>query len=345
MTLVRPRRLNAGDAVAVLSMSWGGPYEFPGVFDAGLDSLRRLGLDVVEMPSTRRSPEDLLGDPQARADDLNAAFADPSIAAIIASIGGDDSARILPFLDLDVIREHPKILLGYSDTTIQTFVLNHELGLVTFNGPSAMAGFAQMQHFPDLEQHVRDVLFVPQEALGYHPYPEWIAQYEDWDTSNDPTAIAAPQPQEGWHWLNGTSARQGRLVGGCIEVLEFLKGTRYWPAEEWWQDRILFLETSEDVPTVDSVRYWLFNYGLQGVFDRLSGLIFGRPAGYTSEMVTELESMIRTVVVDMFGATDLPIVTNMDFGHTDPQWILPLGVLAELDPETQSFRLLEAAVM
>ena len=107
-------------------------------------------------------------------------------------------------------------------------------------------------------------------------------------------------------------------------------------------DRILFLETSEDKPTVDQVKYWLFNYGVQGVFTQLSALLIGRARGYTDDEKAELDDMILGVVADEFGARDLTIVTNMDFGHTDPQWILPLGVQASVDCAARSFVLLES---
>lgn len=339
----RPPRLQEGDTVAVVSTSWGGPHAFPAVHDAGVAALERLGLVVREYPSTRRSAADLRADPSGRAADLNAAFADPSVAAIIASIGGDDSARILPHLDSSVIRANPKVLMGYSDTTTQ-LLFAHQLDLVTFNGPSVMAGFAQSSRFPAFEHHVRSILFDPTPTYDYVPYPQWVDSYVDWNVATDPTEVGALRPHDRWRWLNGSGPVRGPLVGGCIEVLEFLKGSRYWPAEEWWTGRILFLETSEDAPSVDQVRSWLFNYGVQGIFDRISGLVVGRARRYTADQKRALDDAIFSVVVDEFGATGVAIATNMDFGHTDPQWILPLGVTAELHPAAQRFRLLEPAV-
>jgi muramoyltetrapeptide carboxypeptidase LdcA involved in peptidoglycan recycling len=272
-----------------------------------------------------------------------AAFEDPSIAGIVASIGGDDSARILRHLDPDVIRRNPKVVMGYSDTTTQ-LLFAHQLGLVTFNGPAVMAGFAQSRHVPGWDDHVRSILFEPTATYEYRPFPRWVDGSADWNHTDDPTAVGTLRAHDGWHWLNGDAPVQGRLVGGCIEVLEFLKGSRFWPDERWWDGRILFLETSEDEPTVEQVRYWLFNYGVQGVFDRITGLMFGRARGFSDDRKRELDDAIRSVVIDEFGATGVAIVTNMDFGHTDPQWILPLGVLAELDPSAGTFRLLEPAV-
>lgn len=339
----RPPRLKRGDTVAVVSTSWGGPEAFPAVYEAGVAALERLGLAVREYRCTRRPNGELRADPKGRAADLNAAFADPAVAGIISSIGGDDSARILPHLDPDVIEANPKVLLGYSDTSTQ-LLFAHRLGLVTFNGPAVMAGFAQSHWFPAFDQHVRSILFEPTPTYDYAPYPQWVDRFPDWRTSDDPTAVGELRAPSPWRFLNGTKPASGPLVGGCIEVLEFLKGSRYWPAEDWWSDRILFLETSEEEPSIDQVRHWLFNYGVQGVFDKLGGLMFGRARGYSDERKQMLDDAIHTVVVEEFGASHLVIATNLDFGHTDPQWILPLGVRAELDPVERTFRLVEPAV-
>lgn len=343
-SFVKPGRLRHGDTVALVSTSWGGPHIFPHVFEAGVAALTdRFGLQVRELATARMSPADLADDPRARANDLNAAFADPSVAAIISSIGGDDSARILPYLDAEVIRANPKILIGFSDTCTQ-LVFCHNLGLVTFNGPSVMAGFAQLSSFPHAEAHIRALLFDPTETYRYEPAPQWVDTYADWNDAQNSSSVGDLQRHDGWHWLNGTGVRSGRLFGGCIEVLEFLKGSRHWPDEEFWDDRILFVETSEERPTIEQVRAWLFSYGVQGVFQRASGLIVGRARGYSDADKAALDRAIVETAVGQFDASDLIIVTNMDFGHTDPQWILPLGITAQLDAQQRTFGLLEAAV-
>ena len=344
MEYVKPRRLRAGDKVAIVSTSWGGPHVYPHVFDQGLAVLRdRFGLDIKEYPTTRMSPSELATNPHQRAADLNAAFADTSVSAVIASIGGDDSARILHYLDSDAIRANPKILLGYSDTSTQ-LMFCHNLGLVTFYGPSVMAGFAQLLNFPEAETHIRKLLFKSDEACHYEPFPQWTNGYAKWKEPDNAGRVDELHPHDGWRWLNGSGSHSGRLFGGCFDVLEFIKGTRHWPAEQFWQDRIVFLESSEEEPSISQIRRWLFNYGVQGVFDHATGLLIGRARGYTVDQKAELDKMILETIVHQFGARDLPIVTNMDFGHTDPQWILPLGISAELDCELKTLRLLEAAV-
>ncbi len=346
MGLRKPPRLRAGDTVAVLSPSWGGPHAFPHTFEAGLAVLReRFGLRIREYPSTRASPEALAREPLARVHDIHAALADPEVKALIASIGGEDSVRLLPHLDPELFLQHPKILLGYSDITT-LLVYAHQLGLVTFHGPTVMAGFAQAPSLPEaFVHHVRTVLFDGPATLELRPYGAHSHGYPDWRDAANASRVKPPQPHpEGFRVLQGRGSAQGSLFGGCIEVLEFLKGTRFWPEPEFWSERLLFLETSEEKPSPTQVRRWLRNYGVQGVFSQLSGLLLGLPRDYSEPEQQALERTVLDVVAGEFGQDTLPIVSRMDFGHTDPQFLLPLGVRAEVDCEARRLRLLEAAV-
>jgi muramoyltetrapeptide carboxypeptidase LdcA involved in peptidoglycan recycling len=341
---VKPARLKVGDTIAVVSTSWGGPSVFPHVFDRGINVLQRVfGLEVRELPTARIPAAELASNPRRRADDLNLGFADPSIRAIVTSIGGDDSVRILEHLDPAVALASPKILLGFSDSATQLAFYN-QAGLVTFNGPSVMAGFAQLEAFDGAADHVRAILFEPSDSYDYGPFAEWTDGYLDWRRPANAGAVGERRLHDEWHWLQGGGRVDGRLFGGCADVLEMMKGTRFWPGPDFWNDRILFLETSEDKPTPETVGAWLRNYGVQGVFERVSGVLVGRARGFTDTEKATLDAMVVRVIAGEFGAGELPIVTNLDFGHTDPQWILPLGVRAEIDVEVRRFRLLEAAV-
>lgn len=142
MDILKSKKLKKGDCVAIVSPSWGGPSVFPHIYESGLETLKKIGLIVKEYPSARKSPEFLYNNPEFRAADINNAFSDNEVSAIFTSIGGDDSVRILPFLNVELIKKNPKIILGYSDTTTLNTYLN-QLGLVTLNGPSVMAGFSQ----------------------------------------------------------------------------------------------------------------------------------------------------------------------------------------------------------
>lgn len=344
---LKPSHLKPGDTIAVVSLSWGGPSVFPRIFDEGLKHLREdFGLIVKEFPTARMDADLLHANPQLRAKDVNDAFADKEIKAIFSSIGGDDSVRMLPFLDKELIRKNPKIVMGYSDTTTLLTFCN-QLGLVTFNGPSIMAGFSEMDSLSkEFAGHVKDILFNNLPAYQYKPYEKFSEGYPDWAKMESIGLIKNEQVNDGWHWLQGSGTVQGPLFGGCVEVLEyFLKGTEYWPEEDFWNGKILFCETSEEKPPVSMVEYFLRGLGMQGVFPRITGIVFGRARDYTAKEKAELDQVIVTVVAKEFGCPNIPIVTNMDFGHTDPQWIVPLGVKAEIDCEKKTFGLIESACL
>lgn len=342
MNFIKPKKLKSGDKVAVVSPSWGGPNIFPQVYENGLKVLSDWGLEVKEYPSTRMEPDFLRSNPQTRAQDINDAFANTEIKAIITSIGGDDSVRILPFLDKKIILNNPKILMGYSDTSTIHLFLNLQ-GLVSFYGPSIMAGFSQMKSLPEkFKNHVHEMLFDPQESYNYEPYRQYSDGYPDWSDKKNLGLVNEIKKDDGWHWLQGDKKIQGELFGGCIEVLEMVKSTDFWPTKEFWKGKIFFLETSEAKPSIHFIDHVLRNYGMLGVFDQISGFVFARARSYSDTEKLELEEKIVSIVTKEFGKTDLPIVTNFEVGHTDPQLVLPLGVNAEIDCQNKKIRLIES---
>ena len=131
------------------------------------------------------SADYLWENPEFRANDINNAFADKKVKAIFTSIGGDDSVRILPYLDKKIIQNNPKIFLGYSDaTTIHTYCNIN--GLVTFYGPSVMAGFSQMENLPPrFEKDAKNMLFTSSDSYVYQGYREHCEGYEDWSKNEN----------------------------------------------------------------------------------------------------------------------------------------------------------------
>lgn len=325
--------LKKGDTVAILSMSWGGPSVFPHIYEAGKKYIEEtLGLRVKEYWSTRAAADEVAANPEKRANDVMDAFRDPEVKALFASIGGDDSMLLLPYLNFDDIRKNPKLVMGYSDTTTLLIALAaHKIS--SFHGPSVMAGFAQADAMPqEWHQHIREMLFNETGRKVRLPrFAEYSDGYQSWSEVGEPK-IKAWEKTDGWHWLNGEKKVTGRVIGGCVEVLEFLKGTEYWPKKNLWKNAILLLETSEGKPSVDNVRYALRNYGLQGVLESISGLIVGRARDYSNQEKAELDEMVRDVTMREFGRSDLVILTNFDVGHTDPQLIIPIGSKMTIDP-------------
>ncbi|MCZ8511859.1 LD-carboxypeptidase [Paenibacillus filicis] len=341
--MIKPRRLKRGSTIAVLAPSGGLAHAFPDNYELGLRNLQdALGFHVVEMPTARMSSEELYRHPELRAKDINDGFADGRIDGMIVTIGGYESVRILPYLDTAAILKHPKFIMGYSDSTTFLTYLNL-LGMVTFYGPSVMSGIAQLQHLPEeYLQHLESILFRDDYPYTCKPFSRWTNGYKDWSVRETlGECLPFSDNERGWRFLQGSGIAEGFLWGGCIEVLEFLKGTAYWPEPEFWDRRILFFETSEEKPTPRQVGYMLRNYGMQGIFRQVKGVLFGRAKDYSEEEKRELNRVILDVIHGEFGAGSLPVAVDVDFGHTDPKLILPIGGRVRLLPDDHAIILLE----
>lgn len=344
--MIKPQKLSPGDKIATVSLSWGGPSVFPHRYQVGVQQLKdKFGLQVVEMPHTLKDADWLSRNPRARADDFMQAFFDSSIKGIFATIGGDDSIRLLPFLDLNVIRNNPKIFLGYSDTTISHLVC-YKAGLTSFYGPSIMLEFAENGGiFPYVVQSLRKTLFSSSVIGEVNPEIDgWTAERLDWADPANQQVKRTLNPSTGWRFLQGHGVHRGHLMGGCLEVLDWARGTAIFPAN--WQDAILFLETSEEAPPPETVKRILRVFASLHILSKLSGILFGRPGGEVPvENFKEYDKAILQVVNQEEGLTDLPIITQMDFGHTSPIFVLPYGVQAEIDVDSKRFSILENAVV
>lgn len=346
--MIKPRKLEKGQKVAAVSLSWGGPGAFPDRYEAGKRQfMAEFGLEVVETAHALRDPAWLAGNPQARADDLMAAFADPSIAGIISTIGGDDSIRLLRYLDLAVIRQNPKVFMGHSDTTVSHLAC-YQAGLVSFYGPPFMLGFAENGGmFPYMVESVRRTLFAAEAVGPVRPNEDgWTVELLPWTNPENQERRRQLNPSGGWRWLQGSGVVEGHLLGGCLDVLEFLRGTAVWPDLAAWEGAILFLETSEDAPPPLAVTYALRSYAAMGILEKITGILFGRPGGGVPEgQFDEYDEAVLQVVTGEEGLAHLPVVTRMDFGHTDPVFVLPYGVTARLDCERKQFSIVESGVV
>ena len=162
MKLIKPKRLQPGDKVATISLSWGGAGDTDILwrYEIGKKRLEEeFGLKVVEMPNTLSGTEYLYNNPQKRAEDLMRAFKDPSIKGIFSCIGGDESVRMLPYIDYDVIKNNPKVFIGYSVTTVTHFICL-KAGISSFYAPSILSELAENVEMFDYTKHwVNKVLF------------------------------------------------------------------------------------------------------------------------------------------------------------------------------------------
>lgn len=331
--LLKPPRLKPGDKIATVTPSWGGAGKAPWRYEAGKQQLQEaFDVEVVEMPHTLAAPEWVAKNPKARAQDLMDAFADPAINGIIATLGGDDSIRLIPYLDLNVIAQHPKAFLGFSDTT-SLHLACFAAGLTSFYGPSMLVGFAENGGLHKyMADGIRKALF-NSEPIGLIPrnHEGWTAERIDWENPAHQSQRRQLLPASPPRILQGKGVVSGRLIGGCAEVLEMAKGTAWWPPLPAWNGAILFYETSEDAPSPDFVKYWFRNFAAQRILSSLNGIIVARPDPNGDDTYqNRLEEAILAVLADE-GLGELPVLSGLDFGHTRPMITLPYGVTASID--------------
>ena len=197
--------------------------------------------------------------------------------------------------------------------------------------------------FPYVVQSLRKTLFSSDVIGEVKPSDGWTVERLDWADPANQNTKRKRNPSTGWKFLQGKGMHRGPLIGGCIEVLDWTRGTDIFPDN--WQNAILFLETSEEAPPPEMVARTLRVFAAMGILGQLSGILFGRPGGNISpDTFADYDRAILQVVNDEQGLIDLPVITHMDFGHTAPMFVLPYGVQAEIDCENECFSIVENAV-
>lgn len=325
-----PPKPRPGDRVAVVSPSSGLPGILPLPFELGLKRLRDdFGLIPVEYPTTRR----MGASPAERAADLHAAFADDSITAVIASIGGDDQITVLPHLDADLLRANPKPFFGYSDNTCLLAYLFQQ-GIVGYYGGAVMTEFGRegAMH-PLTTESLRAAIFTSDE-YRLRPAEAFTDVNRPWE---DPATFESePEllPGNGWSWHNADNVVTGTAWGGCLEIVAgLLMADRAIPAADEFDGAVLFFETSEEMPDAEYVYRMLRALGERGVLGRCGALLMARAKGWSFDhrndaagrdafVTAQREAVLRVMRAY---APDTPLVFDVDCGHTDPKVIIPYG--------------------
>jgi len=294
-----------------------------------------LGLVPVEYPTTRQ-----LGAPaRDRAADLMAAFSDPTIAAVMATIGGDDQIAVLPHLDADAVAANPKPFFGYSDNTnLLNWLWN--LGIVAYHGGSTMVhlGRAGATHSVSLGS-LRAALFTT-DAVALHPVDAFSEDEVDWTTpealQNGPTMRAS----DGWTWHRADVTVEGPTWGGNLEVLHWNLAADRWirPVGDY-AGCILLIETSEEMPSATEVGRMLRNMGERGLLAQFPAIVVGRPKASVfthpksdDDRAAYVDAQRKAILarVEEY-SPDTLVVLGVDIGHTDPQWIVPYGGRMRID--------------
>ncbi|MDQ5970023.1 MAG: hypothetical protein QG593_540 [Patescibacteria group bacterium] len=332
-------KLSEGDQVAVISPSAGLPGIFPWVYEKGVERLKsEFNLKVQEYPTTRQMGSSL----EDRARDITAAFVDPNNKAVLSSIGGSDQIRLIKFLDPEVFIANPKPFFGFSDNThLHNFLWN--LGIPSYYGAAIMTQFAMQQKMHDLTvASIKHALFDKGEIEL-----EISELYNDeglnWADKVNLTGSRKMENNDGLIW-DGTTDVEGLLWGGCIESLIVQCSTnKYLPLDEDLEGTILILETAEDIPEPWIVEYLLTGFGERGWLNKFQAILVGRPKAWefdnqkTTAQKSEYRKTQRETILNTVRQYNkvIPVIQNVDFGHTDPQLSIPLGHLAKVSSSSR----------
>ncbi|MEU0285773.1 S66 peptidase family protein [Streptomyces sp. NPDC052492] len=323
--ILRPRALRPGDLVVVTALSGQlEPGEEP-LLARGVAILERMGFRVRVSAAVdpARSRWWAAGTPAEQAAELNSLLRDPEVRAVVAHTGGQATVGYLDLIDLEAIRADPKPIVGYSDISLLHMALHARTGLVGFHADIATHGFGSDWYTLGDEARRTELVDLYTRVL------------------TEPEAPGALPPQGAWEsWRPGRA--EGPLFGGLLNRLILLQATPFAPDAERFEGAVLFWEELQRPVS----RIWndLHTLRLSGVLDRIAGMVVGVPTEVTPHEGGGGRADLRDVVLDVLGERDIPVLAQVDFGHTSPNLPLPLGVRARVDADNRTLSLLEPAV-
>ncbi|WP_462246904.1 S66 family peptidase [Parvimonas micra] len=312
--------------------------------ELGIERLKKYGIEVEFLPNSKKGIEFIKNNPGARAKDLIKAFKDDSIDMILCAIGGDDTYRLLPYLfennELKMAVKQ-KIFLGFSDTTMNHFMLN-KVGIKTFYGQAFLPDVCELSNeMLPYSKHFFEELINTGKIKEIYPSDVWYNEREDF--SEKAIGISMEEHHNGgFELLRGNSKFEGKILGGCLDsIFNIFDTPRYedtvylcqkyslFPSLNEWENKILLLETSEERPKPELFRKMILKLQEYGIFDVISGLIIGKPQN------EEYYEEYKQILLDEIKNQDLSIVYNINVGHSTPRCIIPFGVDAKVDVEKQ----------
>jgi muramoyltetrapeptide carboxypeptidase LdcA involved in peptidoglycan recycling len=272
-----------------------------------------------------------------------AAFSDPKNKAVFASIGGEDQIQLIKYLDPAVFKENPKPFFGYSDNThLHNFLWN--LGIPSFYGGGIMTQFAMQGRMDDYTINSLKHALFENSSVEISPSTEFNEIGLRWKDKDNLSIIREYAQNQGHMW-DGKGVHEGVLWGGCVEsFIAQMATAKYLPQDTDLDGVVLYLETAEDIPDQWIIEYLLVGMGERGWLDRFSAILVGRPKAwefnkqlnqeerdnYRKEQRLAVQRTVRKY------NQRIPIVQNIDFGHTDPQCIVPSGSIANVNADNQT---------
>jgi muramoyltetrapeptide carboxypeptidase len=316
MKSIKPQRLRPGDTVGIISPSE--PIVFKNEFHAGIKELEKLGLKVLLGKNVfKKYGGYMAGTIEQRLSDLHSMFRNPKVKAILVSGGGFCVNQILPSVNYSLIKNNPKIIMGYSDITVLINAIYAKTGLVTFHGPSVELSIANWQKFTK-DSFVKAV---------FHPKP-----------------IGKVPGLTSWKVFKRGKAT-GRLLGGNLSVLRTLIGTKFNPD---WKNSILLWEDCN--LTYEDLDHFITHLKLTGIFEKIVGMAIGYTKNFKKiEEESGLERKTffspKKIILERTHEYHFPIISGVEFGHGKDQLVIPIGVQATIDTSRQLFSIDESGVI
>jgi muramoyltetrapeptide carboxypeptidase len=328
MTKLFPPKLKVGDEVRVVAPSRSLAMINSELRQVAQERFHDLGLRLTFSAHAEENDIFKSSSIESRVADLHEAFADPEVKAIITVIGGFNANQLLDFLDWELIKSHPKIFCGYSDITILNNALLAKTGLVSYSGPH-YSTFGQKLYF-DYTLNFFKKCLITDQPFEIEPSQEWSD--DEWYLNQQDRHL---MPNEGF-WILNEGQAEGTIVGGNLGTFTLLQGTQYQPS---LKDSILFIEDDlESLPhhfdrTLQSLIH-------QPEFSLVRALVIGRFQKASQMSFETLQKIIQTKPA----LAELPIIANVDFGHTDPKITFPIGGTAAVSAEDNkaSLRIVKA---
>ena len=313
-----PNKLKDGDKIRIVAPSQSLATRSQENIDLARRKLEALGLKVTFGKHVYEKDMFDSSSVQSRIDDLHDAFQDNNVKAILAVRGGSNANQLLKNIDYDLIKNNPKIFCGYSDITVLQNAIFKMTGLVTYSGPQ-FSSFAMINGFDYTLDYFKRMLFnnAPIELV---PSTDWSE--DDWKNKQNNRVF---NKNKGY-WVVNTGKAKGTIVGGNLSTLQLLQGTQYIPSLE---SSIAFLEADSITEGHCVVE---FDRALQSLiyqphFDKIKAIVFGR---FETKFGMTLEKL-KMIIAAKSELHDLPIIANVDFGHTNPMITFPVGGTCEMN--------------
>lgn len=312
--------------------------------ELGIRRLKDYGFHVKFMDHALKGIDYIEKNPDKRAEDLLQAFRDPEVDIILCAIGGEDTYRLLPYLfEHDELKNAvcDKIFLGFSDTTMNHFML-HKVGLPTFYGQSFLSDICELEEemLPYTKKYFEELITTGVIRM-IRPSEVWYEGRTDYSESQLGVKLTG-HPDRGYELLQGNAVFSGKILGGCIDtIFDIFDGERYadspelcrkyglFPSIEEWSGKILLLESSEEKMPPEKYQKALKTLKETGIFDVISGILIGKPMDET------YYEEYKQILVETVHQPELPIVYNINVGHALPRCIIPFGVKATVDTINQ----------